>query len=334
MAQVLIEGSKAASSSKPLQTAGAQDCVVCPICGKHNLVTETFRCKVCGKDHICLSHFSSENLSCTGCAKFDSTVGEIRRAGDVKVLKLPGGFEIEMVWCPPGEFVMGLTRLEMKAQCECRNAEYRDPPQKLVRFENGFWMGKYEVTQAQWTSVMGDNPSKFRGECRPVETVTWGACCDFCRKSGLGLRLPTEAEWEYACRAGSRTAYCWGDALNGDRANCDGCGPFGTREKGPCVGETTCVGSYEAGKNAWGLYDMHGNVWEWCSDNTEYARRNMKQGDDPKSYPHVCRGGSWYTPAISCTSACPSGGLASDAYPDIGFRVCCSAMFMRTRTAI
>jgi len=236
-------------------------------------------------------------LALAGVAFFarESRAGEFREPGETKTVALPGGATMEMVWCPPGTFAMGSPASE-----EGRDS---DETQHQVTLSKGFWMAKYEVTQKQWKSVMGNNPSKWKGDDLPVENVSWNECVEFCRKAGNGLQLPTEAQWEYACRAGSTTEYFWGEALNGDRANCDGNYPYGTTTKGPYKAKTTRVGSYAP--NAWGLYDMHGNVWEWCADwKGAYPTGAVTdpQGPDSGSY-RVGRGGSWLDYARSCRSA-------------------------------
>ncbi len=146
-----------------------------------------------------------------------------------------------------------------------------EDPQHEVTLTEGFWLLEKEVTQKMWQSVMGTNPSKFKdGDDYPVENVSWNDCQEFIGKLQASapvrwkFAFPTEAQWEYACRAGTQTPYFWGDALNGDRANCAGGNPYGTEQRGKYLGKTINVMSYEP--NAWGLYDMHGNVWEWCAE--------------------------------------------------------------------
>lgn len=196
-------------------------------------------------------------------------------------------------WCPPGSFMMGSPSTEKD-----RND---DEEQRLVMLSNGFWIMETEVTQEQWKTVMGNNPSCFKGDNLPVEQVSWNDCQNFCKKCaklGLPLQLPTEAQWEYACRAGSTTAFFWGDSLNGDNANCDGNYPYGTNIIGAFVNETTPVGRYP--HNEWGLYDMHGNVWEWCRNDA-----NDSSGSKNKTRStQVARGGSWVDNAKDCRSAC------------------------------
>ena len=145
-------------------------------------------------------------------------------------------------WCPAGTFMMG-------------NADN----QHRVGLSRGFWLLETEVTQAMWMSVTGDNPSDFKGAKLPVETVSWNDCQEYIKKlndmkvapAGFKFSLPTEAQWEYACLAGTTTAYHFGDSLTQQQANFSG-------------NQTKDVGSYPA--NAWGLKDMHGNVWEWVQD--------------------------------------------------------------------
>jgi formylglycine-generating enzyme required for sulfatase activity len=172
-----------------------------------------------------------------------------------------------------------------------------------VTISKSFYMGKYPVTQAQWQAVMGTNPSYFKNcdQC-PVENVSWNDAQEFIRKlnalnDGHTYRLPSEAEWEYACRAGTTTAFSFGDSLSSTQANFDGEYPYGNASKGEYKQKTVPVGSYQP--NAFGLYDMHGNVWEWCED--IYAdsyeglptdgSANMSKGD---SSLRVLRGGGWF----------------------------------------
>ena len=181
---------------------------------------------------------------------------------------------------------------------------------------------------------MGSNPSEFKGDSNPVENVSWNDCQEFVRKVndaarrqfGGSARLPTEAEWEYACRAGTTTAYCWGNALNGDRANCNGNYPCGTTAKGPYRERTVPLGSYQP--NAWGFCDMHGNVWElcqdWCGDypvNSVTDPQGSASGDT-----RVWRGGSWRNGARYCRSAYRCRGYPDNRYYYCGFRLCCSAL--------
>ena len=222
-----------------------------------------------------------------------------RRAGETMTITLPGGAAMEMVWCPPGSFLMGSP--------ESEEGRFEREWQHQVTLTKGFWMAKYPVTQAQWKSVMGDNPSEFLGDNRPVEQVSWDDCQAFCKKAGLWL--PTEAEWEYACRAGSTGAYAGTGRL-------EDMGWF--RENSG--GQTHPVG--EKRPNAWGLYDMHGNVVEWCEDC--YGEYPNGAFTDPKGASsgayRVCRGGSWYNAAQHCRSAYRDSDRPSGAYNVLGFR--------------
>ena len=174
-----------------------------------------------------------------------------------KFRTLPGGVSLEMVRIAPGTFQMGSPTSE-------QGRYSNEGPVHEVTICQGFYLGKYEVTQAQWEAVMGSTPSYFKGcgDC-PVERVSWEDAQAFIRKLNATegedrYRLPSEAEWEYAARAGTTTRYSWGDEIGRNRANCSGCGSQWDGK------ETAPVGSFPA--NAWGLHDMHGNVWEWVQD--------------------------------------------------------------------
>ena len=160
---------------------------------------------------------------------------------------LGNGITLEMVKIPGGKFTMGSPEDE-----EGRDED--EGPQRDVNVP-AFFMGKFEVTQEQYEEVMGNNPSHFKGDKRPVERVSWNDADEFCKKlsqkTGRTYRLPSEAEWEYACRAGTTTRFHFGENITPDLANYDN-----------KIRETTPVGKFRS--NAFGLYDMHGNVWEWC----------------------------------------------------------------------
>ena len=256
-----------------------------------------------------------------------------RNPGDEMVIALPGGATMAFCWCPATTsaawkklsggkeyFLMGSPETE-----EGRSSVERRCRTTLTQ---GFWMGKHEVTQAQWESVMGENPSSFKGADRPVEWVSWDDCQAFIRKVNSGgqvtVALPTEAQWEYACRAGTATPFSFGQSLNGDKANCDCNYPYGTTVRGSHRKETASVGSYLP--NAWGLYDMHGNVLEWCMD--RYGKYDDDAldpvGSDSGIY-RVARGGCWDSPALLCRSSNRSKYVPAlrDFY--LGFRLVCSS---------
>jgi formylglycine-generating enzyme required for sulfatase activity len=218
-----------------------------------------------------------------------------RQAGQSRTFEIYPSVLMEFVWIPGGTFLMGSPQNE--------EGRYSDEgPVHKVEITRGFWLGRYEVTQAQWAGVTGGNPSYFKGPDRPVERVSWSDVQKFIRKlnelAGAELyRLPTEAEWEYACRAGTRTRFSWGDTDKG----LDEYG-WSLRDSG---GETHAVGKKRP--NPWGLYDMHGNVWEWCQDWYDpdyYSKSPCPDPTGPASGEvRVVRGGGCYSSPRDCRSA-------------------------------
>ena len=223
-----------------------------------------------------------------------------------KVLDLGGGVKMEMVFVAPGTFMMGAD-----------NGNKNRRPVHKVTLTKGFWLGKYEVTQKQWQYVMGNNPSKlFKGDALPVNMVSWEACQEFIKKvnrklGGDRIRLPTEAEWEYACRAGT----------DGDFGGTGRLYDMGWNKE-VSGGKIHPVGQKQA--NAWGLYDMHGNVWEWCNDLWgEYPQEDVSDPVGPSSgAERAFRGGSWGSPMNWCTSAYRWKSKPSNADEHAGFRLC------------
>ncbi|MFB8796445.1 MAG: bifunctional serine/threonine-protein kinase/formylglycine-generating enzyme family protein [Microcoleus sp.] len=211
------------------------------------------------------------------------------------------GVSLEMVQIPGGTFMMGSPDNE-----EGRSND--ESPQHRVTVPT-FFAGKYAITQAQWEAVMGNNPSDFKGEKRPVENVSWDDAVEFCKKlsqtTRKTYRLLSEAEWEYACRAGTTTPFYFGETITPELVNYDGNHPYAKASKGLYRKETTDVGSFPP--NAFGLYDMHGNVWEWCSDkwhdNYSGAPTDGSSWETGGSEYRVQRGGSWSTYAVDCRSA-------------------------------
>ncbi|MFZ4547686.1 MAG: SUMF1/EgtB/PvdO family nonheme iron enzyme [Bacteroidales bacterium] len=188
-----------------------------------------------------------------------------------------------------------------------------------------FQIGKCEVTQKQWTAIMGNNPSNFKGDNLPVEQVSWNDVQEFIQKlnqkTGKRYRLPTEAEWEYACRAGTSTPFSTGNNLTTSQANYDGNYPYNNNPKGEYRAKTMPVGSFAP--NTWGLYDMHGNVWEWCNDwygDYGSGSQTNPQGATSGSY-RVPRGGSWCGGALRCRSARRDIITPSRRDDDVGFRL-------------
>jgi formylglycine-generating enzyme required for sulfatase activity len=164
------------------------------------------------------------------------------------------------------------------------------------------------------------------GDDLPVGGLKWLDTCEFVRKVGNGARLPKEAEWEYACRAGTATAFPWGDSCNGNEANCDGEWPYGTKKKGPKLGEPAKGGSYPP--NAWGFCDMNGNMSEWCSDSFKIWPKEEKELVDPEGMSggtsKALRGGSFYDAAKFCRSASRKGFVPDSGQPHLGFRLAMS----------
>ena len=249
---------------------------------------------------------------------------------------LPNNISLEMMSIPSGKFMMGAPETETASN----NAER---PQHEVRVK-AFFMGKYPITQTQWRTVAAMpqvkqelklEPSSFKGDNRPVEQVSWLEANEFCKRlskhTGREYRLPSEAEWEYACRAGTNTPFHFGETITTELVNYDGNNPYGEAPKGEYRKETTEVGIFPA--NEFGLYDMHGNVWEWCADDWqdsyEGARsdaqiriKDIKKYEDSETL-KLLRGGSWGSFARICRSAYRNFNYARNANASVGFRVVC-----------
>ncbi|MGH9845227.1 MAG: formylglycine-generating enzyme family protein [Blastocatellia bacterium] len=216
---------------------------------------------------------------------------------------LANGIKIELVKLPGGEFTMG-----------SNDGDNDEKPPHRVKL-SPFAIGKYEVTQRQWKAVMGDNPSNFKGDDLPVERVSWEMVQTFLQRLNGRYRLPTEAEWEYAARAGSQGRYSFGDDENelrnyawfSDNSN----------------SQTHPVGKLKP--NGFGLFDMHGNVREWCSDLYDANYYKQSAGTDPQGpstgTDRVYRGGGWSNVAVACRSADRSRDAPGGRYDDLGFRL-------------
>lgn len=275
-------------------------------------------------------------------------------------LLLKNNIGLTMRLIPAGDFIMGSPESEAGRD--------KDERQHRVRITKAFYLGEFEVTQAEYRSVMGKNPSWFsatggghlnvRGVSTdrfPVETVSWYEALEFCNQlsvlekqppyyslknvvrnadgsveqadvtllGGGGYRLPTEAEWEYACRAGSTTPFHFGPDCDSQQANVDGRELGNDGLKHAYLRRTAAVGSYEA--NAFGLYDLHGNVWEWCSDWYDKDYYNNSPANDPTGSLtgrlRIRRGGSWDRGPKGARSAYRRQSLPSHRYIFIGFRV-------------
>lgn len=235
---------------------------------------------------------------------------------------LSNGVMLDMVVIPGGLFWMG----SPDSEAERSNHE---SPQHSVTIAP-FYMGKFAVTQAQYQAIMGNNPADFKGENRPIETVSWEDAIAFCqrlsKKTGSLYRLPSEAEWEYACRAGTTTPFHFGKTIATDLVNYDGNCTYGQGIEGTDREETISVGSFPA--NAFGLYDMHGNIWEWCEDHWHGNYEGVPTDGsawlrENKDAWRVMRGGSWCNDPGYCRSAnrvYNDAGVRGDSY---GFRVVC-----------
>jgi formylglycine-generating enzyme required for sulfatase activity len=250
---------------------------------------------------------------------------------------------LEMVYIPGGKFQMGTDDQEINELREKYKVDYFqcESPQHKVIIEP-FFMGKYPVTQAQWQVVakmrrvdrlLNPNPSYFKGANHPVERVSWDDAVEFCKRlsnhTKREYRLPSEAEWEYACRAGTTTPFHFGETITIDLANYDGNYIFGNGVKGIYRKETTEVGSFKVANN-FGLYDMHGNVWEWCQDHWHDSYKGAPtdgsawQDTNKSNNRRMLRGGSWSLYPDYCRSAYRDYDSLDDSLNDIGFRVVCS----------
>jgi formylglycine-generating enzyme required for sulfatase activity len=249
-------------------------------------------------------------------------------AGDVD---LGEGESLRLIQIPAGDFLMGSPATE-PVRCATEG------PQHRVRLE-GFLLGQTPVTQAQWGVVarwpkleldLEADPSGFKGARRPVERVSWEQAMEFCRRlsqrSGLAITLPSEAQWEYACRAGSATPFAFGETMTTELANYRGTSSYANGPKGEYRQQTTPVGMFAA--NAWGLQDMHGNVWEWCLDYWHGSHKGapfdgsawVTGGVQDR---RLLRGGSWNNYPGSCRSAYRGPLQPGYADDDVGFRVVC-----------
>jgi formylglycine-generating enzyme required for sulfatase activity len=233
-------------------------------------------------------------------------------------IELGNGIDLEMVYIPGGSYMMGSQELDA------------EKPLHQVTV-SPFHLGKYPITQAQYEAMMGENPSHFMGDQRPVEQVSWWDALRFCRKLSTftqqTYRLPTEAEWEYAARAGTSTAFHFGDGITPHLANYHRNISYGIASTAKSREETSNVGSYPP--NAFGLYDMHGNVSEWCQDtwHDNYAGAptdgrawvTTRSGKEPDA--HILRGGSWYYSERGCRSATRDYYAPDYSSMSIGFRI-------------
>ncbi|WP_442932743.1 SUMF1/EgtB/PvdO family nonheme iron enzyme [Microcoleus sp. herbarium13] len=312
------------------------------------------------KTNINLQLFDFEVASIS--VKFKSFIDKLLSSQPLTIRKSPqqawnfienlgNGVQLEMVQIPKGSFLMGSPKNELERTDD-------EGPQHQVTVP-AFFMGKYPVTQAQWKTVANlpqvnrklyPDPSRFKGANRPVEQVSWYDAVEFCarlsQKTGKIYRLPSEAEWEYACRARTTTPFYFGETITTDLASYNGNHTYAAGTKGIYRQETTSVGSFGVA-NAFGLYDMHGNVWEWCADpwhdsyqgapadgtvwdnncNDNRYKNHVEllvntEGDNQT---RLLRGGSWIHDPRFCRSAFRSRNAPDDCNTNSGFRVVCVA---------
>ena len=240
---------------------------------------------------------------------------------------------LEMCAIPSGTFIMGSPNTE--------KGRYGDieSPQHKVNIQS-FYIGKYPITQAQWRVIascldlkverdLNPEPSYFEGDNRPVENVSWDDAVEFCTRlsklTGRNYRLPSEAEWEYACRAETTTPFYFGGTITTDLVNYNGNYTYADAQKGQYRHQTTPVGQFPS--NAFGLHDMHGNVWEWCADSWHYSYINAPDDgsawlSDKTNY-RTLRGGSWVDVPAYCRSAIRVRLPRDHRHANYGFRVVC-----------
>jgi formylglycine-generating enzyme required for sulfatase activity len=258
-------------------------------------------------------------------------IKRITKSAEYFTQDLGNGVFLEMVHIPGGTFLMGSPESD-------ESPISSESPQHQVTVPS-FFMGKYPVTQKQWRLVaalpkvkidLESDPSRFKGDNLPVERVSWNHTQEFCARLSLKTnqtyRLPSEAEWEYACRGGTTTPFYFGEIISTELANYDGNYTYGGGAKGEYRGKTTEVGKFPA--NPCGLYDMCGNVWEWCEDewhkNYINAPADGSAWLDKNSESRLLRGGSWNDIPGNCRSACRHDNYLVSISNDIGFRVVCS----------
>ncbi|MBN2314866.1 MAG: formylglycine-generating enzyme family protein [Sedimentisphaerales bacterium] len=228
----------------------------------------------------------------------------------IRKIDLGNNTDIEFILIPAGEFDMGSSFLE-----KARSND--EGPVRRVKISKPFYIGRYEVTQAQWKAVTGHALSSFKGIDRPVDGVSWPKAVNFCQRLSEReletFRLPTEAEWEYTCRAGTKTAYSFGD----DSSYLAQCAWFNNNSEHG----THPVGQKEP--NAFGLHDMHGNVWEWCIDRYDsYDADSIVDPTGPSNGgARILRGGSWFCTPGPCRSANRGWNIPEARDDDVGFRI-------------
>jgi eukaryotic-like serine/threonine-protein kinase len=241
--------------------------------------------------------------------------------------ELAKGIFLNMVQIPAGTFMMGASDRE-------EDQKGSEQPQHSVNI-NTFYLGQTQITQAQWTAIFPDRSGKISSNSQlPINSISWLDALEFCQrlsaKTGRKYRLPSESEWEYACRATTTTPFTYGDTISSSIVNYDAARPYKRAPKETCRGKATAVGIFPP--NLFGLYDMHGNLWEWCLDEwfADYidaptdgsSRGDLKTRDEMSQ--RVVRGGSWFSQGQMCRAASRNSLFASSQHNHYGFRVVCS----------
>jgi uncharacterized protein (TIGR02996 family) len=263
-------------------------------------------------------HMLTQSVKVRGRKKLEDRLRSLVAAG----VKPVGPFwtnsiGMKLAWVPAGTFLMGSPTSE--------EGRGHDEGRHQVTLTEGLWVAVHPVTQACWRAVMGNKPSYHQGDDLPVDAVSWDDCQQFLgqlsEQDGNTYRLPTEAEWEFACRAGTTTPFYFGKTISTEEANYSGNFPYGKAEKGLCRGKTTPVGTCPA--NAFGLHDMHGNVDEWCFDrHADYPQENANNPQGPQEGERrVVRGGSFNYRARHVRSATRNMYRPTSRSHFVGFRV-------------
>lgn len=250
-------------------------------------------------------------------------VARTRHSAEQFTEEIGRSVSLDMIIIPAGTFQMGSRQHEGNPD---------EHPQHFVTIKS-FMMGKFLVTQGQWKAIVGKlPPCRFKGASLPVERISWEDAQKFCKrlskKTGRNYRLPSETQWEYACRAGTTTPFSFGETLTSDIANFNGEHIFKDEPRGLYFHSTSEGGKFPP--NAFGLYDMHGNLMEWCADNwIDDYRMSLRDGSDYQMIDNpyrVVRGGSWHDNPQLCRSAARIRVAQSDAEEYIGFRVVCDSL--------
>ena len=247
-------------------------------------------------------------------------IARTRHSAEQLTEDLGNGISLDLIMIPAGMYQMG---------SPTHQGNVDEQPQHFVTIKS-FMIGKFLVTQRQWKAVIGKlPPCRFKGDNLPVERVSWDDAQKFCQRlskqMGRNYQLPSETQWEYACRAGTNTQFSFGDTLTTDLANFNGEHIFAKEPRGYYFHSTSEGGKFPP--NAFGLYDMHGNLWEWCEDSwlDDYSSspRDGSSYQNKDGHDRVARGGSWHEPANLCRSAARIHFVQSDADEYVGFRAVC-----------